>query len=84
MMPPLNKSVHICSKILKVGSDGARHAWYKWLSGQQPEGTSMTHGISLYDCTLLRVESLCGTPDFNWKEQKPNSDRITRVLGKFC
>ena len=64
----------------KVGSDGGRHAWYKWLAGQQPQGTSMTISISLYDCTLLSMESLPGTPEYTWTEQKPNSDRVTRVL----
>ena len=67
----------------QVGSDGGRHAWYKWLSGQQPEGTSMTISISLYDCTLLSVQSMPGTPRFEWAEPKPNSDRVTRVLGEY-
>ena len=29
---------------------------------------------------LLRVESAPGTPDYEWKEQRPCSDRLTRLL----
>ena len=36
--------------------------------------------ISLYDLMLLSVKSATGTPDFDWREQRPCSDKVTRVL----
>ena len=64
----------------KVGSDGGRHGWFKWASGPAPSGSSMTHSISIYDCTLLSMESMVGTPMFTWLEPKPCSDKVTRGL----
>lgn len=65
---------------IKVGSDGGRHGWFKWASGPAPNGSSMTHSISIYDCTLITMESMVGTPQYIWSEPKPCSDRVTRVL----
>ena len=64
-----------------MGTDGGRHAWYRWLGGLVPEGKSMTQSISIFDCTLLSVQSGAGTPEYNWREPKPCSDKVTRVLG---
>ena len=41
----------------------------------------MTQSISLYDCTLVTMKSMDGTPAFDWSEETPNSDKVTRVLG---
>ena len=30
---------------------------------------------------LLSVKSRAGTPDYSWREPKPCSDKLTRVLG---
>ena len=65
-----------------MGSDGGRHGWFKWATGPVPEGKSLTQSISLFDCMIVRVQSLNGTPDYEWVEEKPNSEKITRVLGK--
>ena len=65
----------------QVGSDGARHGWFKWAAGPVPVGKSLTQSISLYDCMLVSIKSLVGTPDYDWFEKKPNSDKATRVLG---
>ena len=69
---------------MQVGSDGGRHGWFKWANGPVPEGKSLTQSISLYDCTMVTMKSLVGTPSFDWTEENPNSDRITRVLGRFA
>ena len=70
---------------IQVGSDGARHVWYKWAEGPVPEGKSLTQSISLYDCTLVTMTSLVGTPSFNWSEENPNSeDRYCERVGLFC
>ena len=69
---------------MQVGSDGGRHGWFKWATGAVPEGKSLTQSISLYDCMLVSMKSMENTPDFDWFEEKPNSDKNTRVLGKFC
>ena len=42
----------------------------------------MTQSITLYDCMLLSVKSMVGTPEYTWEEPKPCSDKVTRVLGK--
>ena len=68
---------------MQVGSDGGRHGWFKWANGPVPEAKSLTQSISLYDCTLVTMKSLVGTPDFDWTEENPNSDRCTRVLGEL-
>ena len=52
-----------------------------FLSGPIPKGKSTTQSISLFDCMLLEVKSVEGTPDYYWKEKKPGSDKRTRVLG---
>ena len=70
------------TKNLEVGSDGGRHGWFKWATGPVPEGKSLTQSISLFDCMIVRVQSLNGTPDYEWVEEKPNSEKNTRVLGK--
>ena len=67
-------------KTLQAGTDGGRHGWFRWGSGPVPEGKNPTQSISLYDLMLLRVESAPGTPNYEWREQKPCSDRVTRVL----
>ena len=67
--------------IVKVGCDGGRHGWFKWADGPVPEGKSLTQSISLYDCMIVSITSMMGTPDYDWVEQKPNSDKKTRVLG---
>ena len=67
----------------KVGNDGGRHGYYKWASGPKPVGSSQTQSISLYDCMLLEVLSVGGTPEYKWSEPKPCSDRVTRVLCKL-
>ena len=66
---------------MKVGSDGGRHGWYKWSEGPVPTGSSMTHSITLYDCMLLSMRNMVGTPEYFWDEPKPCSDKVTRVLG---
>ena len=68
---------------LKVGSDGGRHGWFKWSDGPVPIGSSMTHSITIYDCMLLSMKSMVGTPEYSWSEPKPCSDKVTRVLGSF-
>ena len=69
--------------LLQVGSDGGRHGWFKWADGPSPTGTSMTQSITLYDCMLLSMQSMVGTPDYSWCEPKPCSDKMTRVLGLY-
>ena len=64
-----------------MGTDGGRHTWYRWMDGPVPESKSMTQAISLFDCTLLSVKSDVGTPEYCWREPKPCSDKVTRVLG---
>ena len=70
--------------LLKVGSDGGRHGWFKWADGPVPEGTSLTQSISIYDCMIVSISSLPGTAQYEWKEDRSNSDKNTRVLGKYC
>ena len=70
--------------LLKVGSDGGRHGWFKWANGPVPEGTSLTQSISIYDCMIVSTSSLPGTAQYEWKEDRSNSDKNTRVLGKYC
>ena len=41
----------------------------------------MTQAISIFDCLLLSVQSEAGTADYSWREPKPCSDKVTRVLG---
>ena len=50
------------------------------MSGPVPEGKNPTQSISLYDLMLLSVVSAPGFPDYEWREQKPCSDKVTRVL----
>ena len=71
---------YLLNYYLQVGNDGGRHGWYKWSSGSQPVGTSMTQSISIYDCMLVSMESQGVTEDFSWSEPKPCSDKATRVL----
>ena len=68
-------------KTLQGGTDGARHGWFKWTFGPVPEGQNPTQSISLFDFMLLSVVSRPGTPSYEWREQKPCSDKVTRVLG---
>ena len=65
--------------VIQAGTDGGRHGWFRWESGPVPTGKS-TQSISLYDLMLLSVKSATGTPDFDWREQRPCSDKVTRVL----
>ena len=65
---------------MQAGTDGGRHGWFRWADGPVPDGKSPTHSISLYDLMLLSVESAPGYPSYSWKEQKPCSDKVTRVL----
>ena len=67
----------------QVGSDGGRHGWFKWANGPVPEGTSLTQSISLCDCMIISISSLPGTPEYEWKEERSNSDKRTRVLGEM-
>ena len=41
----------------------------------------MTQAILLYDAMVLEMSALLGTPDFIWREPKPSSDKVTRLLG---
>ena len=65
-----------------MGTDGGRHGWFKWACGPVPEGTSLTQSISIYDCMVISISSVQGTPDYEWREELPNSDMNTRVLGE--
>ena len=65
---------------IQAGTDGGRHGWFRWGSGPVPGSKNPTQSISLYDLMLLSVQSGPGTPDFQWREQRPCSDRVTRVL----
>ena len=67
---------------MKVGSDGGCHGLFKWATGPVPEGTSLTQSISLYDCMVISMQSVGLTANYEWHEEKPNSDQHTRVLGK--
>ena len=61
--------------------DGGRHGWFRWAGGPVPDGSNPTHSISIYDLMILRVQSIgAGTPDFDWREKAPCSDKVTRVL----
>ena len=42
----------------------------------------MTQSILLYDCMVLQMVALPGTPEYTWREPKPCSDKVTRLLGK--
>ena len=66
--------------VFKAGTDGGRHGWFRWYSGPVPSSKNPTQSISLYDLMLLSVTSASGTPAFEWREQRPCSDRVTRVL----
>ena len=65
---------------MQAGTDGGRHGWFRWADGPVPDGKSPTHSIRLDDLMLLSVESAPGYPSYSWKEQKPCSDKVTRVL----
>ena len=64
----------------QAGLDGGRHGWFRWSSGPVPDAKNPTQTISLYDLMLLRVDSAPGTPENEWREAKPCSDRVTRLL----
>ena len=65
---------------MQAGTDGGRHGWFRWCFGPSPAGKNPTQSISLYDLMLLSVRAAPGTPDFVWREERPCSDRVTRVL----
>ena len=65
---------------MQAGTDGGRHGWFRWADGPVPPGKNPTQSISIYDLMLLSVESAPGFPTYNWREHKPCSDRVTRVL----
>ena len=64
----------------QAGTDGGRHGWFRWSAGPVPGSKNPTQSISLYDLMLLSVTSAPGTPDFEWREERPCSNRVTRVL----
>ena len=66
--------------VFKAGTDGGRHGWFRWFSGPVPNSKNPTQSISLYDLMLLSVNSAPGTQDFEWREQRPCSDKVTRLL----
>ena len=73
-------NVIVTKASMQVGTDGGRHGWFRWCFGPAPAGKNPTQSISLYDLMLLSVRAAPGTPDFEWKEERPCSDRVTRVL----
>ena len=65
----------------QVGVDSGRHEWFKWSRGPTPEGEKTTQAINLFDLALLSVDSGFATEEFHWREPKPCSNTITRLLG---
>ena len=54
---------------------------FRWADGPAPDGTNPTQPISIYDLMILSVKSAdSGTPDYDWREKTPCSDKVTRVL----
>ena len=65
------------------GADSGRHSWCRWRDGPLPQGTKNTQAISIYDLVLLSIESLPDQEPFWYCEMSPDSERCTRVLGKY-
>ena len=70
--------------VLKVGADSGRHGWFKWSRGPVPEGDKTTQAVNIFDLLLLSVKSVAGTDEFEWRESRPCSEKVTRVLGIIC
>ena len=66
-----------------MGADSGRHKWYKWRQGPVPEGDKTTQAVTLFDFLLLSVEASFATEDFEWREPKPCSEDVTRLLGMY-
>ena len=69
---------------MKVGADSGRHGWYKWSRGPVPEGDKTTQAVNIFDLLLLSVKSVAGTEEFQWRESRPCSEKVTQVLGISC
>jgi hypothetical protein len=74
----------IITPVLKVGADSGRHGWYKWSRGPVLEGDKTTQAVNIFDLLLLSVNSEPGTEEFHWRESRPCSEKVTRVLGIFA
>ena len=66
-----------------MGADSGRHSWFKFVDGPVPEGTKSTQAILLVDMLLLSVTSGFATEEYSWAEQRPCSEKNTRVLGVY-
>ena len=77
----MSKNINIHIFLSQLGADSGRHEWFKWHDGPTPEGNKTTQAINIFDLMLLSVQSGVDTAEFQWREPKPCSEKVTRVLG---